>query len=101
MDSPSFLDVNGQGWARRGGLTGFFGLVWTGFVDQQLHDAVVIALIEHVGCVHHAHPGGHALVLIDNDLHGRSVMGACHNPTIASMRPDATELQVVRGISEM
>lgn len=93
--------MNGQRRACRGGLSGFVGLIGTGFVDKKLDDAVVVTLVEDVTRVHHTHPRGHALVLVDAHPHGRSVMGACHSPTIASMRPDATELHVVRGIVEM
>ena len=93
--------MNGQRWASRGGLSGFFGLIGSWLLDEKLDHTVVVALVENVARVHHAHPGGHTPVLVDTYLHGRSVTGACQRPTIASMSPEATELQVVRGICEL
>ena len=57
----------------RAGQRGFSDRVvqglWWCYIEQD-HDAVVVALVEHVGRDHHAGPGAAALVLIDGHLHG-------------------------------
>src|SRR5258705_6082886 len=97
--TPSFLDVDGKGRARRGRRSGVVGQLWSGPLDQQRDDAVVVAWVEHVGRVEHALPRRDALVLVHRHLHRRSsfaVTGASHMPTIASISPEPAACHDVR-----
>jgi hypothetical protein len=69
MESFSFLDVDGKGWAGRRGVAGVFGLVGWWAVVEQDDDTVVVALVEHPTGIEHALAGGDALVLVDNYFH--------------------------------
>jgi hypothetical protein len=54
VSDMSFLDVDGKGWACRGGVAGVLGLGRWWAVIEQDDDTVVVALVEHLAGIEHA-----------------------------------------------
>ena len=66
------LDPDGDGRAQSGGLAGVRELGFRWCVMEEDNDAVGITLVEYVGCGQHALLAADALILVDDDIHGRS-----------------------------